>query len=90
MEKEKLLNEIIWNFEMAEAQLSDDIEFLHCIDSEYLTTKEPKETLQYLYWQLSSMIKTLTKSMEYNQKEMQNNIDKFYKQLKKEKEVCKN
>ena len=88
MEKEKLLNEIVWNLEMAEARLSDDIRFLHCVDEEYLVHKEPKESLQYLYQQLSAMIATLIKSMEYNQMEMQNNINKYYEQVR-EKNVCK-
>ena len=90
MEKEKIANEILFSMEMAEAQLSDDIDFLHCIHEEYLSTKEPKESLQYLYWQLSAMITILIKSMKYNQKEMQSNADKYFKQLKSMKEGVTN
>jgi len=76
--------DILWKFELAEAQLSDDIEFLHCIEQEHFVFKEPQESITYLYWQMQSMVKTLIKSMEYNQREMKETIDKCYEELRKE------
>ena len=75
--------DILWKFELAEAQLSDDIEFLHCIEQEHLVYREPQESVAYLYWQIQSMVKTLIKSMEYNQREMRETIDKYYENSKK-------
>lgn len=75
--------DILNSLELAEAQLSDDIEFLHCIEQEHLVFKEPQESAVYIYWQMQSMVKTLIKSMEYNQKEMQENINKYWDSIKK-------
>lgn len=75
--------DILNSLELAEAHLSDDIQFLHCLEAEYLVFKEPQENITYLYWQMQSLIRTLTKSMEYNQKEMQENIAKHYDSVKK-------
>jgi len=77
---ENLETDILCKLEGAQAQLSDDINFLHCIHEQYLSDQEPHEYLQYLYWQLQAMIITLTKSMEYNQKEMQETIDKVWEE----------
>lgn len=74
--------DILNSLELAEAQLSDDIEFLHCIKEEHLVFKEPKESITYLYWQIQAMVRTLIKSMEYNQKEMQQNIDKYWNDIR--------
>lgn len=80
----ELEEDIVWNMEVSEARLCDDITFLHCIHEEFLSDKEPKESTTYLYWQLSAMIPTLIKSMEYNQKEMKEAIDNYYKKIRKE------
>lgn len=82
------LKEILWNLEMAEAQLRDDIKFLNCIAGEYLIYEKPQESAEYLYQQLSTAIITVTKSMEYNQREMRQAIEKYYESRKKEREVC--
>lgn len=74
--------DILWSLELAEAQLSDDIKFLHCLSEEYFAFNEPQESYVYLYQQLSSAITTVIKSMEYNQKEMKENIDKYFNELK--------
>ena len=42
-----------------------------------------KESGQYLYEQFGAIINTVLKSMRYNQLEMRQNIDDFYKQLRK-------
>ena len=75
--------DILWKFELAEAQLNDDIHFLNCIAEEYFTTSQKQESGQYLYEQFGAIINTVLKSMQYNQLEMRQNIDDFYKQLKK-------
>lgn len=75
--------DILWKFELAEAQLNDDIHFLNCIAEEYFTTSQTQESGQYLYEQFGAIINTVLKSMQYNQLEMRQNIDDFYKQLKK-------
>ena len=75
--------DILNSLELAEAQLSDDIEFLHYLEQEHLVFKEPQESINYLYWQIQLLIKTLTKSMEYNQKEMQDSINKYWDSIKK-------
>ena len=53
---------------------------------EYFEFKEPKESVIYLYQQLSSAITTVTKSMELNQLKTNEVIDKYYKEIRKEKE----
>lgn len=77
--------DLLWKMEMAEAQLTEDINFLHCIREEFLSDKEPTESVVYIYWQLQAMITTLTKSMEYNQKEMREAIDENFRKLNKQK-----
>lgn len=74
--------DILNSLELAETQLSDDIEFLHCVEEEHLVFREPQENITYLYWQIQAMVKTLIKSMEYNQKEMQENINKYWNEIK--------
>ena len=76
--------DILNSLELAEAHLSDDIKFLRCLEEEHLAFNEPQESVVYLYWQMQSLIRTLTKSMEYNQKEMQENISKYWDSIKKE------
>ena len=76
--------DILNSLELAEARLSEDIEFLHCLEEEHLVFKEPQESITYLYWQIQILVRTLVKSMEFNQKEMQENINKYYTDLKKE------
>lgn len=85
MNEKEILNDIIWNFEVAEANLSDDIDFMHCMEEEYLSHKEPKESLTYIYWQLRNLIPTLRKSLEYNKKEMEEAINKYYQIIKEER-----
>lgn len=80
------IKDIIWELELANARLSDDIVFLHSIENEYFEFKEPKESVIYLYQQLSSAITTVTKSMELNQLKTNEVIDKYYKEIRKEKE----
>ena len=84
------LRDILCSLEMAEAQLCDDIKFLNCLASEYLIYEKPRESAEYLYQQLSTAIITVTKSMEYNQKEMRQAIEKYYENRKKEREVKNN
>lgn len=81
---EEKLNDLLFKMECSEAQLSADINFLHCVQSEYLALEKPEESLQYIYWQLQSMIETLTKSMKYNQKEMRKAIDESFNFIRKE------
>lgn len=81
---EEKLKDLLFKMECSEAQLSADINFLHCVQSEFLMLEKPEESLQYIYWQLQSMIETLTKSMEYNQKEMRKAIDESFKFIRKE------
>lgn len=81
---EEKLKDLLFKMESSEAQLSADINFLRCVQSEFLMLENPKESLQYIYWQLQSMIETLTKSMEYNQKEMRKAIDESFKFIRKE------
>ena len=83
MEK-NLAKDILWDLECAEAQLAEDIDFLSCVESEHFATTEPEESITYLYWQLRSLIITLRKSMQYNQFQMKNSINKHYKILRKE------
>lgn len=85
MNNKEVLNDIIWNLEVAEANLSDDIGFMHCIEEEYLSSKEPQESLRYIYWQLQNLIPTLRKSLEYNRKEMEEAINKYYQIIKEER-----
>lgn len=79
----KMEDEILNSLELAEAQLKDDINFLHCIEQEFFVFNKPQENLEYLYWQTQAMLKTLTKSMEYNQKAMLESINKYYADIKK-------
>lgn len=85
MNNKEVLNDIIWNLEVAEANLSDDIGVMHCIEEEYLSSKKPQESLRYIYWQLQNLIPTLRKSLEYNRKEMEEAINKYYQIIKEER-----
>lgn len=80
------IKDIVLELELADARLSDDIDFLHSIENEYFAFKEPKESAIYLYQQLSSAITTAIKSMELNQLKMNEVIDNYYKEIRKEKE----
>lgn len=73
---------ILWKLEIAEAQLNEDIKFLECVREEYFTTETTKESGQYLYEQFGAIFNTIIKSMQYNQQEMRQNIDDFYKKIK--------
>lgn len=55
--------DILNSLEMAEAQLDEDIEFLHCMEQEHFIFKEPQESITYLYWQIQAMIKTLLETI---------------------------
>lgn len=83
--KEKILLDPIWNLEVAEANLTDDIDFLHCIEEEYFTG-EQKEYAPCLYWQLGAIIRTLRKSLECNQMNMRKSIDAIYEEKRATKE----
>ena len=77
--------DILWKLELAEAQLNEDIHFLNCITEEYFTTSQTQESGQYLYEQFGAIINTVLKSMQYNQQEMRQNIDGFYKKMREKR-----
>ena len=78
-------NDILGALELAEAQLNEDINFLICITEEYFTTSQTQESGQYLYEQFKAIINTVLKSMQYNQQEMRQNIDGFYKKMREKR-----
>ena len=81
MEKENFELDPIWNLEMAEARLNEDIDFLHCIDEEYFNGKK-EEYSPYLYWQFRAIMNTLRKSLECNQMYIRRSIDAIYAEKK--------
>ena len=85
MEKENFLLDSVWQLEVAQACLDEDIDFLHCIDEEYFEG-DKEESAAYLYWQLKSIIRTLTKSLECTSMNMKKSIDAIYENKKNQKE----
>ena len=83
MEKEELeksfLLDALWQLEYAEGQLRETIDFLYCIDDEYFERKKDTGE-QWLRWQLSSIIRTLRKSIESTQMNMQKSIETIYEE----------
>ena len=77
--------DILWKYELAEAQLDEDIKFLECIQAEYFTEVATVESGQYLYEQFGAIFNTIIKSIQYNQQEMRQNIDGFYKKMKEKR-----
>lgn len=77
----QVTNNILNDFNIAEGLLHDNINFLRCIYVEYFTG-ERKECSQYLYEHFDAIINTAITILEFTQKEMNNNIEKGYKQLK--------
>lgn len=82
MENEFLLDPL-WNLEAAEANLCDDIDFLHCVEERFFTYPSEQETAQYLIWQLGAMLRTVRKSMESTQKTMKKCINTIYDEKRK-------
>ena len=83
--KKELLLDSVSQLEYAEANISDDIDFLHCIDEEYFTG-EQKEYGPYLYWQFGAILRTLRKSLECTQMNMRKSIDAIYENKRQKKE----
>lgn len=80
--KKELLLDSLFQLECADAYLSEDIDFLNCIDEQYFNG-EQKEYPEYLYWQLGAIIRTLRKSLECTQMKIQESVKAVYEEKKK-------
>ena len=67
----------LWELESIKFALEEDINFLNCVEENLLSEVETKENVQYLYWQLKSMVQTLRKSMTLNNNNFMALIDKI-------------
>ena len=83
MDKNEFLLDAVWNLETAEAELNEDINFLHCVEEQFFICPNEKERATYLLWQLGAMIRTVRKSMESTQKSMRESIEAIYKEKRK-------
>lgn len=83
MKEDKLIDVL----EEAEMNVSQDLEHLLCLDSDFFESEFPEQGYQYVYWQIQAQIKTLIKSMTLNQQEMQRGIKDYYK-FRKENKIC--
>lgn len=81
--KNEFLLDPLWNLEAAEANLGDDIDFLHCVEERFFASPSEQETAQYLTWQLGAMLRTVRKSMESTQKTMEKCINAIYDEKRK-------
>ena len=83
MGKNEFLLAAVWNLETAEAELSEDINFLNCVEEQFFICPNEKERATYLLWQFGAMIRTVRKSMESTQKSMRESIEAIYKEKRK-------
>lgn len=75
--------DLIFELESAEANLSDDIQALAYVQDDLETTKKDIEMLLKIP-EIYSQIQILLKAMLYNKQNMQNAINKYYNEIKKE------
>ena len=78
MKKDELLIDPLWNLETASVNLKSDIDFLNCVEDEFFSTNEQIENNTFFYYQLSLIVETLRKSMQWNYEEMKKSIEAIY------------
>lgn len=78
--------DLIFELESAEANLSDDIQALAYVQDDLETTKKDIEMLLKIP-EIYSQIQILLKAMLYNKQNMQNAINKYYNEIKKEEKL---